>query len=83
VTVRIHPHARERASERGAAEDEIVETVESGIQVPAKLGRTGFRRDFSFGKTWRGRQYDTKQIEAYAVREDGGWLVITVIVKFF
>jgi hypothetical protein len=24
-----------------------------------------------------------KQIEAYAVEEDGEWLVITVIVKYF
>jgi hypothetical protein len=67
----------------GRTEDEIIETVEYGIQVPAKLGRTGFRRDFAFRRTWRGREYGTKQIEAYAVREDGGWLVITVIVKFF
>jgi len=26
--------------------------------------------------------YSTKQVEAYAVEEDG-WLVLTVIVKFF
>jgi hypothetical protein len=29
-----------------------------------------------------GRRYATKQVEAYAVEEDG-WLVITVIVKSF
>jgi hypothetical protein len=27
--------------------------------------------------------YNTKQIEAYAVEEGDGWLVITFIVKFF
>jgi hypothetical protein len=75
VAVRIHPHARERAPERGTTEDEIIETVESGIRVPAKLGRTGFRRDFHSGALG--------EVEAYAVREDGDWLVITVIVKFF
>jgi hypothetical protein len=48
MAVRIHPHARERAPERGATEDEIAETVEFGIPVPAKLGRSGFRRNFSF-----------------------------------
>ena len=42
-----------------------------------------------FGKTvrsrnlWRGRRYSTKQSEADSVEEDGKWLVITVIVKYF
>jgi hypothetical protein len=46
-------------------------------------GRTGFRRNFAFGADWRGRRYETKQLEAYAVEEDGDWLVITVLVKYF
>jgi hypothetical protein len=29
-----------------------------------------------------GRRFSTKQVEAYAVKEED-WLVITVIVKFF
>ena len=58
-------------------------TVEGGERFPAKLGRTGFRRNFPFAGTWRGKAYRTKQIEAYAVWEDDGWLVITVLVKFF
>jgi hypothetical protein len=32
---------------------------------------------------WRGRWYAHKQVEAYAVEEPDGWLVITVIVRFF
>jgi hypothetical protein len=32
---------------------------------------------------WRGRLYKTKQIEAYAIKEDYAWLVITIIVKYF
>ena len=48
----------------------------------SKHGRTGFRRNFSFGGEWNGKHYAVKQIEAYAV-EENGWLVITVIVKFF
>jgi len=49
----------------------------------AKHGRTGFRCNFAFHGEWNNRQYSTKQIEAYAVEEKDGWLVITVIVKFF
>ena len=48
-SVDIHSHARERAIERGASEDEIVATVESGQMFPVKYGRTGFRRNFPFG----------------------------------
>ena len=53
-----------------------------GIRSPAKFGRTGFRRNFRFGGRWRGRSYATNRIEAYAVDEDG-WLVITVIARYF
>ena len=82
MTVRLHPHARERLLERGASEAEVVATVEVGERFPAKFGRTGFRRNFAFNGVWRGRTYATKQIEVYAVEEDG-WLVITVIVRYF
>jgi hypothetical protein len=71
-----------RLVERGATEAEVVETVREGERFPAKYGRTGFRRNFPFGGIWRDREYETKQIEAYAV-EESGWLVITVIVRYY
>lgn len=83
MTVRMHPHALARLTERGATEAEVVTTVEQGERFPAKFGRAGFRRNFTFGGIWRGRRYASKQVEAYAVEEDGEWLVITVLVKFF
>jgi hypothetical protein len=69
--------------ERGATEDEVIGTIERGERFAAKHGRTGFRCNFPFGGEWNDRRYSTKQVEAYAVAEDEGWLVITVIVKFF
>lgn len=68
---------------RGATEDEVIQTVLTGERFPAKQGRTGFRRNFTGRFAWRDRMFDTKQLEVYAVFEDGGWLAITVIVKFF
>ena len=82
MTVHLHSHAQARLAERGATEEEVVATVEQGEQFPAKFGRTGFRRNFPFHGTWQGRSYATKQVEASAVQEQG-WLVVTVIVKFF
>jgi hypothetical protein len=83
MIVRLHPHAGQRLLERGATEAEVVATVETGERFPAKLGRTGFRRNFPFGGLWRGRPYANKQVEAYAVEEDNCWLVITVLVRYF
>ena len=68
---------------RGANAKEIEHTVARGERFPAKHGRTGFRFDISGRHSWRGRVFDNKQIEAYAVVEDGAWLVITVIIKYF
>ncbi|MCK4244460.1 MAG: DUF4258 domain-containing protein [Candidatus Omnitrophica bacterium] len=83
MAVRFHPHARERMVERGASEDEVEVAVEEGEEFPARFGRTGFRRNFPFDNKWRGRYYRIKQVEAYAVREDDAWLVITVITRYF
>jgi len=83
MIVELHPHAKEPLAERGATEAEVVATVLEGGSFPAKFGRTGFRRNFPFGAKWRGRYYANKQVIVYAVRERRGWLVITVITRFF
>lgn len=82
MNIRLHPHAISRLPERGATQQEVIATVEHGEQFPVKHGRTGFRRNFVFGGTWRGREYSNKQIEAYAVYENG-WLVVSFIVKYY
>lgn len=38
MTVRLHPHAVERLSERGATEAEMAATVQGGESFPAKSG---------------------------------------------
>lgn len=83
MKVGLHPHAKVRLQERGATEEEIIATIERGERFSAKHGRTGFRSNFPFDGEWNNRRYSTKQIEAYAVEEDDGWMVITVIVKFY
>jgi hypothetical protein len=70
-------------SERGASTEEVAATVDEGERFAAKFGRQGFRRNFAFDGLWRGRRYHMKQIEVYATWEDGDWLVISVIVKYF
>ena len=79
----IHPHAQNRLAERGATEEEVVLAVEAGEKFEAKFGRVGFRRNVPFKQRWRGRRYKTKQIEAYAMRRYNGWLVISVVTRYF
>jgi hypothetical protein len=62
--------------ERGTAEEKVTATVEHGEQFIAKFGRTGFRRNFAFERERRGKHYGTKQVEAFAVREDSDWLAV-------
>jgi hypothetical protein len=81
--IRLHFHARERLDARGATEEEVITTVKKGEVFPAKYGRTGFRYNFMFNSIWRDKHYSTKQIEAYAVKENNGWLVITIVTRYF
>lgn len=83
MPVSFHPHALERMDERGATVTEVQETIGTGEEFPAKFGRTGFRRNFRFDGKWRGKHYNTKQVEVYAVPEGSDWLVITIITRFF
>jgi len=83
MRIQLHPHAKGRMVERGATEAEVAATVEGGERFPAKFGRIGFRRNFPFHGLWRQRQYANKQVEAFAVEEGNGWLVLTVVVRYF
>lgn len=83
MVIKINPHAKERMQERGTSEDEVIKTIETGEKFPAKFGRTGFRRNFSFESMWRGKKYNLKQVEVFAVEEGEDLTVITVLVKYF
>jgi hypothetical protein len=69
--------------QRGATQEEVMTTITTGESFPAKYGRSGFRRNFPFGKEWRGKVYTTKQVEVYAVKEGPDWIAITCIARYF
>jgi hypothetical protein len=82
MTVQFHPHALERMAERGATQEEVIATVQTGESFAAKFGRTGFRKRFAFRATWRGEFYENKELEVFAVPANDGWLVITVVTRY-
>lgn len=78
------PQACPRKNGRArATEDEVTSTIEEGERFEAKFGRVGFRRNFAIAGKWRGKDYNTKQVEVYAVQEDKDWLVITILTRYF
>ena len=52
MKVRLHAHAQDRLQERGAADEEVIATIERGERFGAKHGRTGFRCNFAFHGEW-------------------------------
>jgi hypothetical protein len=83
MAVKLHPHAVQRLEERGVLSEEVTETVTRGERFSAKFGRTGFRRNIAFNADWRGKHYSTKQVEVIAVEDEGDWIVITAIARYF
>lgn len=69
--------------ERGSTAAEVRQTVQTGRSAPAKFGRTRFRRTFTFNTTWNRKFFARKQIDAFAAKIAGGWLVVTVVVKYY
>ena len=58
--VRFSRHALQQMAERGATQEEVVQAIRSGEQVPAKRGRSGYRKNFQFERLWGGRYYAVK-----------------------
>jgi hypothetical protein len=83
MAIIIHPHAYERMMERGASKEEVIKTIETGENFPAKYDRLGFRYNFPFNAEWRGKIYSIKQLEVYAVKEDNDMIIITIITRYF
>jgi hypothetical protein len=83
MKIAIHPHAAQRMRERGATAAQVRQTVSSGHPTPAKFGRIRFHHVFPFDRMWNGKRYARRQIDALAVKMRDGWLVVTIIVKYF
>ena len=81
MKIQIDPHTLERASERGADEEEIADVVETGFAVPAKYGREGKAKIYNFNQRRHGKYYEQKRIEVYYILR--GDITVTVTVYVF
>jgi len=82
MKVRIDPHTRDRAKERGTTESEIREVIEAGDPVPSKCDRIGRSKVFEFNKERLGRYYAQKRVEVHYVLEGDEAVTVTVYVFY-
>jgi hypothetical protein len=81
--VYISTHAREQIDERGADENEVIETIRTGERVPAKYGRQGYRKNFQYNQVWGRRTYAIKQILAIVAEEADQLVLVTAYTFYF
>ncbi len=58
IDIRIDPHTLERAIERGANEDEIIDVIATGFDISAKRYRKGKAKVYSYNKKRLNRFYE-------------------------
>jgi len=76
-------HALEQMAERGASREEVIASIRTGEQVPAKRGRLGYRKNFQYERLWGGRWYAVKQVLSVVAEEIDRFVVVTVYTFFF
>jgi len=76
-------HALDNMHDRGASTEEVEQAIMSGERAPAKKGRLSFRKNFSYTGTWKGKQYQIKQVMPIVAEEPDKLVVVTVYVYFF
>jgi hypothetical protein len=82
MKIRIEPHTIKRAVERGASENEIVETLQTGQPIIAKGNRLAKSKIFIFQQNRNGRFYEEKKLEVFYIVENDEIITITVYVFF-
>ena len=82
--IRLTEHARKRAVQRGASEDEIREAVSSGSREPGRRGKWQARAEFlrPFRSPVDGKVYNRRTVEAIFADELDEIVVVTVKVYY-
>jgi hypothetical protein len=80
--IRLSIHARVRMQQRGATEEEVMETIQTAPWQDAERGRHECRKDFPFNREWNGKVHATKQIRPIFVEGAREILVVTVYVYY-
>ena len=75
--------AVDRLESRGATPVEVTQAIRQAAWHPTERGRLECHVNFSFDRTWRGKEYLVKQVRPIFVDEPDGIVVVTVYVYYF
>jgi hypothetical protein len=67
MDIRIDSHTLERAAERGANSEEIIDVIISGHPIPAKYGRLGKSKVYEFKQDRHSRYYEQKKLKSFSL----------------
>ncbi len=82
MEIQIDPHTVERATERGTDEEQIRDVIETGFAMPAKYGRSGRAKVFTFKKERLSKYFEQKRVEVYYSIEGDKAITATVYVFY-
>lgn len=82
MEIQIDPHTIQRIKERKTTEQEVVETLQHGIDILGKSGRLGKSKVFSFHSIHNEKYYEEKKLEVYYIIEYKRIITVTVYVFF-
>ena len=83
LSIEISSHAKEQMFERGVSENEVRVAIRQGEEEPARKGRFMYTKNFSFKMTWRGKEYNIKQVVPVVAKEIDKLIVVTVYAYYF
>ncbi len=82
MKIQIDPLTLDRAKERGADEQEIIDGIETGFEIPAKHGRMGKEKIYEFKRNRLKKWYEQKRVEMYYVIEKD-YAIIVIVYVFY
>jgi hypothetical protein len=81
--IRFSGHALGQLTRRGVSEYEVAEAIRTSPWKTAERGRPEYHKDFSFGREWNGKFYETKRVRPVFVEEASEIVVVTVYSYYF
>lgn len=82
MKIQIEPHTAQRAKERGVSETEIMDTLQSGDNIPINGKRLAKAKVYPFNEIRNGKFYSEKKVEVYYVVEAETTITVTVYAFF-
>jgi hypothetical protein len=76
-------HALERCTERGATEEEVIQTIRESPWKPAKGGKIECKKAFVFNALWGGKFYAKKDVRPIFVENKDSIVVVSVYTYYY